>query len=111
MHSFETCDDQSRQVTRPDGSQSSFIRDLEDWSKVSDRLYIWDYTTCFAHYPMPFPNWNVLQPNMKAFVRNHVKGVFEQACGAGGGSTDFNELRAYLLSKLLWDAEIGRAHV
>ena len=105
MHSFETCDDQSRQVTRPDGSQSSFIRDLEDWSKVSDRLYIWDYTTCFAHYPMPFPNWNVLQPNMKAFVRNHVKGVFEQACGAGGGSTDFNELRAYLLSKLLWDAD------
>ncbi|NCC47640.1 MAG: DUF4838 domain-containing protein [Clostridia bacterium] len=104
-HPFETCDDTSREVKRPDGSTSKFITDLQDWSRISDRLYIWDYTTCFAHYPMPFPNWNVLKPNMQAFVKNNVKGVFEQACGAGGGSTDLNELRAYLLSKLLWDAE------
>ncbi len=104
-HSLENCNDEKRRVTRPDGSQSGFISDLEDWSKVSDRLYVWDYTTGFAHYPMPFPNWNVLQPNMKAFVRNNVKGVFEQACGTDGGSTDLNELRAYLLSKLLWDAD------
>ena len=104
-HSFETCDDETRKVTRPDGTTSDFITDLRDWAKVCDRLYIWDYTTCFAHYPAPFPNWNVLQPNMQAFVRNNVKGVFEQACGAIGGSTDLNELRAYLIAKLLWDAD------
>jgi hypothetical protein len=102
-HSFETCDDESRQVKRPDGTTSDFISDLKDWAKVCDRLYIWDYTTCFAHYPAPFPNWNVLQPNMQAFVRNNVRGVFEQACGAIGGSTDLNELRAYLIAKLLWN--------
>ncbi len=105
MHSFETCDDATRAVRRPDGTASRFITDLKDWAKVCDRLYIWDYTTCFAHYPMPFPNWNVLQPNMQAFVRNNVKGVFEQACGAAGGSTDLNELRAYLIAKLLWDPD------
>lgn len=104
-HPFETCDDMTREVGRPDGTSSKFITDLQDWAKVSDRLYIWDYTTCFAHYPMPFPNWNVLQPNMQAFLKNNVKGVFEQACGAGGGGTDLNELRAYLISKLLWDAD------
>ncbi|NLO36344.1 MAG: DUF4838 domain-containing protein [Clostridiaceae bacterium] len=105
MHPFETCDDDARAVKRPDGTSSRFITDLQDWAKVCNRLYIWDYTTCFAHYPMPFPNWNVLQPNMQAFVRNNVKGVFEQACGAAGGSTDLNELRAYLLAKLLWDPD------
>ena len=105
MHSFETCNDATRAVRRPDGTASRFITDLKDWAKVCDRLYIWDYTTCFAHYPMPFPNWNVLQPNMQAFVRNNVKGVFEQACGAAGGSTDLNELRAYLIAKLLWDPD------
>ena len=104
-HSFETCDDETRKVKRPDGTTSDFITDLRDWAKVCDRLYIWDYTTCFAHYPAPFPNWNVLQSNMQAFVKNNVKGVFEQACGAIGGSTDLNELRAYLIAKLLWDAD------
>jgi hypothetical protein len=104
-HPFETCSDTRRSVRRPDGSVSSFITDLEDWGKICGRMYIWDYTTCFAHYPAPHPNWNVLQPNMRAFVRNNVKGVFEQACGAYGGSTDLNELRAYVISKLLWDCD------
>ena len=104
-HPFETCDDTSRWVIHPDGSASSFIKDLQDWAKVCDRMYIWDYTTCFAHYPAPHPNWNVLQPNMRAFIRNNVKGVFEQANGASGGGTDLNELRAYLIGKLLWDAD------
>ncbi|MBR3996797.1 MAG: DUF4838 domain-containing protein, partial [Clostridia bacterium] len=104
-HSFETCDDEHRWVSRPDGSRGSFIGDLEAWGKVSERVYIWDYTTCFAHYPTPHPNWHVLQPNMKAFVRNNVRGVFEQANGAQGGGVDMNELRAYLISKLLWNAE------
>ncbi|MBR4942373.1 MAG: DUF4838 domain-containing protein [Clostridia bacterium] len=101
-HSFETCD-QDRSVKLPNGSRSDFITDLRNWGKVCNRVYIWDYTTCFAHYPAPHPNWNVLAPNMQAFANNNVKGVFEQACGASAGSTDFNELREYIISKLLWD--------
>ena len=103
-HPFETCDD-DRSLTRPDGSKSSFVNDLREWGAFHDRLYIWDYTTCFAHYPAPFPNWRTLQPNMQAFVKNNVKGVFEQANGAKKGGVDFNELRAYVISKLLWDAD------
>lgn len=104
-HPFETCDDDSRSVTRPDGSKSSFITDLTDWGKCCNRMYIWDYTTCFAHYPSPHPNWRVLQPNMRAFIKHNAKGVFEQANGASRGGVDLNELRAYVLAKLLWDAE------
>ncbi len=101
-HPFETCDD-DRGVTLPDGTRSSFIRDLAAWGAYHDRLYIWDYTTCFAHYAAPFPNWRTLQPNMQAFVKNHVKGVFEQANGSVRGGVDFNELRAYVITRLLWD--------
>lgn len=103
-HPFETCDD-DRGVVLPDGTKSSFISDLRNWGTYHDRLYIWDYTTCFAHYPAPYPNWRVLQPNMQAFAKNHVKGIFEQACGAAKGSTDLNELRAYVISKLLWNPD------
>ena len=103
-HPFETCDDE-RGVLLPDGSRSSFINDLSNWGRYHDRLYIWDYVTCFAHYPAPFPNWRVLQHNMRAFVKNNVKGVFEQGNSGKKGGVDLNELRAYLLSKLLWDAD------
>lgn len=92
-HSFESCTDRT------------FLADLTAWGQVCDRVYIWDYTTCFAHYPTPHPNWHALQPNMKAFIRNHVRGVFEQANGAHGGGVDLNELRAYVITKLLWDAD------
>ena len=108
-HSFETCDD-DRSVILPDGTRSSFINDLRSWGAYHDRLYIWDYTTCFAHYPVPYPNWRVLQPNMQSFVKNHVKGVFEQACGAAKGGVDLNELRAYIISKLLWNADCDVRH-
>ena len=104
-HPFATCDDDTRSVTLPDGGKMNVIRQLEEWGKISERNYIWDYTTCFAHYPTPHPNWHTLQPNMQAFVRNNVKGVFEQANGCQGGGVDMNELRAYLITKLLWDAD------
>ncbi len=103
-HPFETCDDE-RGVARPDGTRSSFVNDLRDWGKICDRVYIWDYTTSFSHYSAPFPNWRVLQPNMRAFIKNNVRGVFEQANGSSGGGTDLNELRAYVISKLLWNAD------
>ena len=103
-HPFETCDDE-RGVLKPDGTRSSLISDLKAWGQYHDRLYIWDYTTCFAHYAAPFPNWRVLQPNMQAFARNSVKGVFEQANGSIRGGVDFNELRAYVISKLLWNPD------
>ena len=102
-HPLDACDDDSRKTARPDGTRTHIIEDLADWARVCDRLYIWDYTTGFAHYPAPHANWGVLQPNMQAFVRYNSKGIFEQACGAIGGSTDLNELRAYVLAKLLWD--------
>ncbi|MDD6032196.1 MAG: DUF4838 domain-containing protein [Oscillospiraceae bacterium] len=108
-HPFEECE-QDRSVLRPDGSRSSFIQDLRDWGQVCNRVYIWDYTTSFSHYAAPHPNWRALQPNMQAFARNHVKGVFEQANGAARGGCDLNELRAYLIGKLLWnpDTDVSR---
>ncbi|MBQ3862092.1 MAG: DUF4838 domain-containing protein [Clostridia bacterium] len=102
-HPFDACDDESRGVMRPDGTRSNFITDLREWGKICDRMYIWDYTTCFAHYPTPHPNWRILARNAQLMAENNVKGVFEQANGASRGGVDFNELRAYLVSKLLWD--------
>jgi hypothetical protein len=85
-----------------DERNKAFRDDLVGWSKISDRLYIWDYTTNFRHYVMPHPNLRVLGPNVKFFVDHNVKGIFEQGAYQSYGS-EMAELRAWVLAKLLWD--------
>ena len=67
-HPLATCDSRENRAFRDD---------LRAWSKVAQRLWIWDYTTDFAHYLLPFPNQRVRRPNIRFFVANHVKGIFE----------------------------------
>lgn len=80
----------------------AFLEDLEGWSRIADRLFIWDYTTNFAHYIQPHPNVQVLGPNIRLFIRNNVRGIFEQGAYQSWGS-EMAELRAWLLAKLLWN--------
>ncbi|MGI6529535.1 MAG: DUF4838 domain-containing protein [Clostridia bacterium] len=84
-------------------NNSSFRNALANWAKIHDRIYVWDYTTNFLNYIGTYPNLGVLQDNMKLFLENNVKGVFEQGVYQRGESGEFAELRTYLLAKLLWD--------
>ena len=84
---------------------SSFAKDLKDWSEITNTLYVWDYTTDFREYLLPFPNFHVLSPNIQFFASHNVKGVFEQGNHTGGKSGEFGELRAYIIAKLLWNPE------
>jgi hypothetical protein len=80
----------------------AFRDDIIGWSKICNRLYIWDYTTNFRHHIMPHPNLRVLGPNVKFFVDHSVKGIFEQGAYTTNGA-EMAELRAWVLAKLLWD--------
>lgn len=82
---------------------------IEGWAAICDRLYIWDYTTDFAQYLIPFPNLATLRANARYFADNHVKGVFEQGNYQEGKSGEFGELRAFLLSRALWDPDVDDA--
>jgi len=85
-----------------DPRNKTFLDDLDGWSKIAGRLYIWDYTTDFAHYIQPHPNYSVLAPNIRLFVARNVRGVFEQGAFQSWGS-EMAELRAWMLAKLLWN--------
>lgn len=82
----------------------SFVEDVENWAAIAPHLYVWDYVVNFSHYIMPYPNFNVLQPNLQFFRDHHAIGVMEQAAYQGRGG-EFAELRSYLIAKLLWDPE------
>jgi hypothetical protein len=80
----------------------AFVDDLEAWSKCCDRLWIWDYTTNYAHYLLPLPNKRLLADNIRLFAANRAAGVFEQ----GTYDTPDSELvalKAYLIAKFLWN--------
>ncbi|MCY2930980.1 MAG: DUF4838 domain-containing protein [Planctomycetota bacterium] len=87
-----------------DASNKSFAEDIVGWSKISKRLYVWDYTTDFAHYVLPYPNWFSLGPNVRFFHQHNVKGLFEQGAYQSYGS-EMSELRAWLLAQLLWNPD------
>jgi hypothetical protein len=94
-HPLATCDSRENRAFRDD---------LQAWSKVSQRLWIWDYTTDFAHYLMPFPNQRVRRPNIRFFVANHVKGIFEEDTPDTPNS-ELAALGGYLTAKFLWDPD------
>ncbi|HOX57360.1 MAG TPA: DUF4838 domain-containing protein [Candidatus Paceibacterota bacterium] len=83
-------------------SNAAFLADLEGWSKICRRLYVWDYTTDFSHYVLPHPNWFVLGANVRLFEAYNVKGLFEQGAYQGYGS-EMAELRGWVLAQLLWN--------
>ncbi len=91
--------------TLADGPQNrEFREDIEGWSRIAPRLFVWDYVTNFSSYILPHPNLRVLGPNIRFFVDNHVIGLFEQG-DAGSSIGHFVRLRAWLLARLMWQPE------
>ena len=87
-----------------DEANAKFVFDLGEWSRRSQRLYVWDYVIDYSHSIMPFPNLFSLAPNIRTFVKNGVKGVYEEADYFTSGG-EFAELRTWILAKTLWDPQ------
>ncbi|WP_423126985.1 DUF4838 domain-containing protein [Gaoshiqia sp. Z1-71] len=92
-----------------DPTSASFLKDMEDWGKISNHIYLWDYTVNFNHHISPFPNLHTLQPNIQLFVSNNVKEHFQQS--NTGTAHEFSELKSYLLAKLLWNPDANKKEI
>lgn len=84
-----------------DPHSADFVQDVKDWGKIAKDIIVWDYIIQFNHLVSPFPNLHVLKPNLQFFAANGVNAMFEQGNREVGG--EFSELRAYIVSKLMWD--------
>lgn len=94
----------SRSLEADTGSRS-FVKDVRDWTNLTSNIFLWDYVVQFSNYMSPFPNFRVLQPNIRFFVKNGITSVFEEGNSAMEG--EFVELRTYLIAKLLWNPDIN----
>ncbi len=78
--------------------------ELLAWKEICKNVFLWDYCIQFRNLVSPFPNLEVLAPNIRFFVENNVTSLFSQCNREIGG--EFYELRGYLLAKLMWNPKL-----
>ena len=59
-------------------ANTAFMQDLEDWSKLCDRLYIWNYNLNCDESVNIYANFGTLQRNTQIFYEHNVKGIYQQ---------------------------------
>jgi hypothetical protein len=87
------------------------VDNLRDWNKVTDNLYIWHYNTDFGHYMMPWPDLDELRTSIPLYKRSGVKGMFTQGNYSAGGGGWMDELKAYMIAKMLWNTKVDQKTV
>ena len=80
----------------------NMVPDLEAWGRITDNLFVWDYTTNWRNFLQPMATVCTLQPNFRYYRDNGAKYLY----GEGGFfHADFAELRGWLIAKLSWDPD------
>ena len=83
---------------------ADYKKDLEDWMKICNKIYVCDYSTNFVHYTMPFPNMHVVQPNVKFFIEHNVRGLFEEGSHTTNNG-QFSKLVMWLCAQAMWNPD------
>ena len=92
-------------IPMTDDRNARFRGDVIGWSKMCQRLYVWDYVANFSYALNPHPNLRVLGPNIRFLVDNGAKGYFAEALTHSPG-LEMAELRSWVLAKLMWDPSL-----
>ena len=85
----------------------TFEEDIQAWSKICKNLSIWHYSVNFANYLAPLPNLFSIYDDVQLYRSCGVISVFDEAA-YNSKTGEFEELRAYLLSKLMWNPDMTR---
>lgn len=89
----------------PSGSEAEFVNALCDWKTHAKHLYVWDYAVNFENYLQPFLHFHTLAENIRFLKRTGVKGLLEQGNFAYGGGASCDDLKSFIISRLLWNPE------
>jgi len=86
-----------------DPPNQNIRKNLEGWKAITrpGNLYIWHYAANFRSFLQPVPDWNELAVDFKYYKTLGVAGVFVE--GNYQASGEMNELRTWLIGKLLWN--------
>lgn len=80
----------------------AFAKQLKEWNKVTNNIYLWKYYNDFNYYLTPFQCLADQRESYNFYAKTGVKGIFAEGFHAIGETTDFWELKAYVLAKLMF---------
>jgi len=80
---------------------------VQEWGKICKYIAIWDYTTNFWIPGLIYPNFDVLWRNIELFTANNARYIFEQGSHDRIRKGEYDDLKAYLEARLLWDPYMG----
>ncbi len=89
----------------PNGKSAEFLTNINEWSKICDRLYVWDYAVNFSNYLQPFPNFSSMVENIRYYKKHGVKGVLQEGNFSYGGGASLDDLKSYIVAGLLWNSD------
>lgn len=99
--------DRSRPIATA-ASNDALRHDFEEWSRIANQLYVWDYTVNFKNFLFPHPNIQTFAENIRFFQRHHALAVYEESDFYSNGTGDFLQMRTWLLGQLLWNPELDQ---
>lgn len=80
-----------------------FAKQLKDWGRVTNNIYLWKYYNDFNYHLTPFQFLNKQRESFNFYAKSGVKGFFAEGSHGVGETTDFCELKAYILAKLMFN--------
>ncbi len=83
--------------------KETFADMLLSWSKITNRIAVWDYAVYFEFYFMMRPNFHTLADNMRFYKEHNVDSMFYESDANAGG--EMAELRGYILTQLMWNLD------
>jgi len=79
---------------------------LEGWTKICDRIYAWHYSTTFFSNLGPCPNVYEIYEDVTYVASLGIFGYYAE--GSSTETNNFENLKAYLFCKLMYNADVTR---
>ncbi|MDE6373978.1 MAG: DUF4838 domain-containing protein, partial [Clostridia bacterium] len=91
-------------VSFSDPANAETAKQIAEWSKFSENLYLWLYNTNFNYYLFPHNSFDAMVEINRFCVQYNVKFIYWEGQWEQHGSTAFSTLKEYMNAKLSWNA-------
>ncbi len=78
---------------------------MKGWHAIGANTTIWHYTVNFHHYPVPMPNWQVVDRDIEILIQHGAKGIMLQGAYQSPGGENA-AMRSWVWAKKLWDPSL-----
>lgn len=75
-----------------------------DWSKITDRFWVWTYHTCYGSYFVYYPTMQHWQEDLQMFASMNTTYVLMQSAYSENVMWT-NHMETYVASKMLWNPD------